>query len=105
MGNFRHPFIKARDEELLALYPSIPTCVLAEQFKMTEKAIRNKAKHYKVEKLPGCPRKAHWPGAPKVIIPAAEPPSTGSAESPTAQGVQGVVAVTGGRLITHKMRG
>jgi len=86
VGNFRHPFIKARDDEMLALYPSVPTCVLA-------------------EKMPGCPRKARWPGAPKVITPAVEPSSTGAAESPTAQGVQGVVAVTGGRIITHKMRG
>ena len=55
--NLRHPNVKARDDELMALYPHVPTYELAERFGMSENAIRSRAKYLRVAKLPGCHRK------------------------------------------------
>ena len=55
--NLRHPNVKSRDDELMALYPHVPTYELAERFDMTEYAIRSRAKYFKVAKLPGVHRK------------------------------------------------
>ena len=55
--NLRHPNVKASDDELMRLYPHVPTYELAERFDMTEDAIRSRAKYLKVAKIPGCHRK------------------------------------------------
>ena len=55
--NLRHPNVKSRDDELMALYPHVPTYELAERFGMSENAIRSRAKYLRVAKLPGCHRK------------------------------------------------
>jgi len=55
--NLRHHNVKSRDDELMALYPHVPTYELAERFGMSENAIRSRAKYLRVAKLPGCHRK------------------------------------------------
>lgn len=57
MSNYRSPAVKARDDELMALYPHVPTFELAERFDMSEDAIRSRAKYFGVQKLTGCRRK------------------------------------------------
>ena len=57
MSNYRSPSVKARDEELMALYPHVATYELAERFGMSEDAIRSRAKYLNVKKLTGCRRK------------------------------------------------
>ena len=55
--NLRHPNVKARDDELMRLYPHVPTYELAERFDMTEDAIRSRAKYFVVKKMDGIRRK------------------------------------------------
>ena len=57
MSNYRSPTVKARDDELMALYPHVPTFELAERFGISEDAIRSRAKYLNVQKLTGCRRK------------------------------------------------
>jgi len=57
MSNYRSPAVKARDDELMALYPHVPTFELAERFGISEDAIRSRAKYLNVQKLTGCRRK------------------------------------------------
>ena len=57
MSNYRSPAVKARDDELMALYPHVPTFELAERFDMSEDAIRSLAKYFGAQKLTGCRRK------------------------------------------------
>ena len=107
MSNHRDFFTKARDDEMLALYPSVPTCELAEMFRLPESTIRSLAKRYGVEKAPGCPRK--YGGKPAVKRdPDAAPRELqipdSAVKSPTSHGIQGVIAVDGWRVITHKIR-
>ena len=42
MSNYRSPAVKARDDELMALYPHVPTFELAERFGISEDAIRSR---------------------------------------------------------------
>ena len=51
MSNYRSTAVKARDEELLALYPHVPTYELAERFGMSDDAIRSRAKYLGIQKL------------------------------------------------------
>lgn len=57
MSNYRSPSLKSRDDELMALYPHVPTYELAERFDMTEDTIRSRAKYFGVQKLTGIRRK------------------------------------------------
>ena len=57
MSNYRPPAVKARDDELMALYPHVPTYELAERFGISEDAIRSRARYLNVQKLTGCRRK------------------------------------------------
>ena len=57
MNNYRSPTVKARDDELMSLYPHVPTYELAERFGISEDAIRSRAKYLNVQKLTGCRRK------------------------------------------------
>ena len=57
MSNYRPPAVKARDDELMALYPHLPTYELAERFGISEDAIRSRARYLNVQKLTGCRRK------------------------------------------------
>ena len=57
MSNYRSPAVKSRDDELMALYPHVPTYELAERFGISEDAVRSRAKYFGVQKLTGCRRK------------------------------------------------
>jgi hypothetical protein len=57
MSNYRSPAVKSRDDELMDLYPHVPTYELAERFGISEDAVRSRAKYFGVQKLTGCRRK------------------------------------------------